>query len=99
MAKAYLLGRDGLLAGLAELLNDPRVVTQILLAADEDDREALAEVQNFRDPLQAAGHVSAFRLGGDWGDGIERVLTFSWTLSRESGESTAKQIRMTCESG
>lgn len=26
-------------------------------------------------------------------------LTFSWTLSRESGESTAKQIRITWESG
>ena len=25
--------------------------------------------------------------------------TFSWTLSRESGESMAKQMRMTCESG
>jgi hypothetical protein len=25
--------------------------------------------------------------------------TFSWTLSSESGESTAKQMRMTCESG
>lgn len=29
----------------------------------------------------------------------EMGLTFSPTLSRESGESTAKQIRMTCESG
>lgn len=26
-------------------------------------------------------------------------FTFSWTLSNESGESTAKQMRMTCESG
>lgn len=26
-------------------------------------------------------------------------LTFSWTLSRESGESTAKQMRITWESG
>jgi hypothetical protein len=30
----------------------------------------------------------------------ERVIgTFSWTLSSESGESMAKQIRITCESG
>lgn len=27
------------------------------------------------------------------------VLTFSWTLSSESGESTEKQMRITCESG
>lgn len=30
---------------------------------------------------------------------IKPVLTFSCTLSSESGESTAKQMRMTCESG
>lgn len=29
----------------------------------------------------------------------EHPPTFSCTLSRESGESTAKQMRMTCESG
>jgi len=46
-----LLGGDGLLAGLAELLNGLLVVSQILLAADEDDGQALAEVQNLRDPL------------------------------------------------
>lgn len=32
-------------------------------------------------------------------DGSVVPLTFSCTLSSESGESTAKQIRMTCESG
>lgn len=54
----YLLGGDGLLAGLSELLNDLLVVSQILLAADEDDGETLAEVQNLRDPLQLR-YVSA----------------------------------------
>jgi hypothetical protein len=49
--KSYLLRGDGLLAGLSELLDGLLVVSQILLAADEDDRETLAEVQNLRDPL------------------------------------------------
>lgn len=47
----YLLGRDGLLAGLAKLLDGLLVVTEILLAADEDDWQTLAEVQDLRDPL------------------------------------------------
>lgn len=46
-----LLGGDGLLAGLAQLLNGLGVVAKILLAADQDDRQALAEVQNLGDPL------------------------------------------------
>lgn len=48
---AYLLGRNGLLARLTELLLNLGVVSQILLATDEDDGETLAEVKNFRDPL------------------------------------------------
>jgi hypothetical protein len=44
------------LAGLAELLNGLLVVSQILLAADEDDGQALAEVQNLRDPLWNSKH-------------------------------------------
>jgi hypothetical protein len=46
-----LLGRNGLLARLTELLLNLGVVSQILLATDEDDGETLAEVKNFRDPL------------------------------------------------
>jgi len=49
---AHLLGRNGLLAGLAKLLDGLLVVTQILLAADEDDGKALAEVKDFGNPLQ-----------------------------------------------
>lgn len=47
----YLLGRDGLLARLAKLLDGLTVVTEILLAADEDDGQALAEVQDLGNPL------------------------------------------------
>jgi hypothetical protein len=82
-----------------ELFNRLLVVTQILLATDEDDGETAAEMKNFGDPLDLIEHVSVVayleigkrRIGGN--------STFSWTLSRESGESTAKQIKMTCESG
>jgi hypothetical protein len=37
-----------------ELLNRLLVVTEILLAADKDDGQALAEVQHFGDPLHQA---------------------------------------------
>lgn len=40
-----------------ELLNRLLVVAQILLAADEDDGQALAEVQDLRDPLQRVSGV------------------------------------------
>lgn len=51
MGAAYLLGRDGLLARLSQLLNDLLVVSQVLLATDQDDGKALAEVKNLGDPL------------------------------------------------
>jgi hypothetical protein len=47
----YLFRRDGLLTRLPELLNRLGVVSQILLASNKDNREALAEVKNFGDPL------------------------------------------------
>lgn len=74
-----------------ELLDSLLVEAQILLAANKDDGQALAEVQHFRNPLR---WVSG---GFCMCDGV--CGTFSWTLSSESGESTAKQIRITCESG
>ena len=49
---SYLLGSDGLLACLVELFNGLLVVSQILLATNQDDWEAAAEVQNLRNPLQ-----------------------------------------------
>jgi hypothetical protein len=52
----YLLGSDRLLTGLVQLFNGLLVVTEILLAANENDGKALAEMENFRDPLQE--HVS-----------------------------------------
>jgi hypothetical protein len=48
----YLLGRNGLLAGLMKLLDCLLVIPKILLATDEDDGETLAEVKNFGDPLR-----------------------------------------------
>jgi len=47
----YLLGANGLLGGLVELLNGLRVVAQILLATNQDDGETLAEVKNLGNPL------------------------------------------------
>jgi hypothetical protein len=69
-----------------ELLNGLLVVTQILLATDENDGETAEHVS-----VVSYLEVGRRRIVGN--------STFSWTLSRESGESTAKQIRMTCESG
>jgi hypothetical protein len=48
---SYLLGGNRLLAGLVKLLDRLLIVSQILLATDEDNWEAAAEVQDFRDPL------------------------------------------------
>lgn len=48
----YLLGSNGLLAGLVKLFNGLLVVTQILLATNEDDGEAAAEVNDFGNPLE-----------------------------------------------
>jgi hypothetical protein len=93
--KTYLLRGDRLLRGLGELLDSLGVVAQILLAADKDDGKALAEVENFGNPLRTS--VSTLTL--DAQHAIRKSPTFSWTLSSESGESTAKQIKMTCESG
>lgn len=42
---------DGLLASLVQFFNSLLVVTEILFATDENDRQALAEVKDFRDPL------------------------------------------------
>lgn len=49
------------MARLAELLNGLVVVTEILLAADQNDGKALAEVQDLGDPL--GEHVSAAEEG------------------------------------
>ena len=51
MGYSYLLRGDRLLRGLVELFNGLLVVSQILLAADEDDGEARAEMEDLGDPL------------------------------------------------
>lgn len=47
----YLFRGNGLLGGLVQLFNSLLVVSQILLATDEDDGQAGAEVQDLGDPL------------------------------------------------
>lgn len=74
-----------------QLLNGLLVETQIPLATDEDDGQSLAEVQDLGNPLFDCQYVMRPEQMGR--------RTFSWTLSRESGESMAKQMRMTWESG
>ena len=53
-----LLGGYRLLGRLVQLLDSLLIETQILLAADKDDGQALAEVQHFRDPLHDTRPVS-----------------------------------------
>ena len=55
---AYLFRGDGLLRCLVQLLNGLLVVSQILLAADEDDGQAGAEVQDLGNPLEEKDSVS-----------------------------------------
>lgn len=90
----HLLGSDRPLVGLPQLLNDPGVPPEILLAADQDNRKPGAKVHHLRNPLLAR---EAVRIARVCYQGVRR--TFSCTLSSESGESTAKQMRMTWESG
>lgn len=50
--KAYLLGADGPLPAGSQILNGLGIVPQIQLASDQDNRQTIAEVQDFGDPLQ-----------------------------------------------
>lgn len=91
----YLFWSNWLLARLVKLFNGLLIVTEILLATNKDDGKTLAEVKNLRNPLNlrySQRMWPSFCCKGP-------MRTFSWTLSRESGESTAKHIRMTWESG
>ena len=55
---AYLFRGNGLLRCLVQLLNGLLVVSQILLAANEDDGQAGAEVQDLGNPLEKNDSVS-----------------------------------------
>jgi hypothetical protein len=57
---SYLFRRNRLLAGLAQLLDGLLIVSEILLAADQNDRQALAEVKDLGDPLD---ELSVFQHG------------------------------------
>ena len=50
---AYLFRGNGLLRCLVQLLNGLLVVSQILLASDENNRKSLAEVKHFGNPLKS----------------------------------------------
>jgi len=95
-----LLWGNWFLGGLMQFLNGLRIVPEVLLASNEDNRKALAEMENFRDPL-VCHHASAniYKSPHIISSKSDIGGTFSCTLSRESGESMAKQMRMTCESG
>jgi hypothetical protein len=95
---SYLLGSNGFLAGLVKFFDSLLVITQILLTTNKNDRESTAEVKDFGNPLFCTTRQRfSYRM--------EKMKlkfvghTFSCTLSSESGESTAKQMRITCESG
>lgn len=47
----YLLWCNGFLGCLGQLFDSLGVMSQIAFASDEDDREALTEMEDFGDPL------------------------------------------------
>jgi len=55
---AYLLGSDWLLRGLVQLLNSLGIISEVLLASNEDDGKTLAEMQDFGNPLLWENMVS-----------------------------------------
>ena len=95
--RTYLLGGNRPLVSLPELLNHSGVAPEILLAADKDDGETGAEVHDLGNPLHETCQAREGKRDHPRATGEKR--TFSCTLSSESGESTAKQMRMTWESG
>ena len=50
-AKTNLLFSDRTLINPPKLIDRLRVIPQVLLAADKDDGQAVAKVQDLRDPL------------------------------------------------
>ena len=50
-AMTYLLRGDWLLGGLCKFFLGSRVMSEIVLATNEDDGKALAEMEDFGDPL------------------------------------------------
>lgn len=49
--RTYFSFGDWLLGSFCELLDGLLVISKILLATDEDNRKALAEMENLRNPL------------------------------------------------
>ena len=85
----YLFHSHWFLAHPLQFFIHPGIISEVHLAADQDHREAWAKMQNLRYPLHTSKLVERFHRLEHW------LHTFSSTLSSESGESMAKQIRMT----
>lgn len=50
--ESYLLRSNGLLAGLVKLFDSLLIIAKIFLATDKNNGKSLAEMENFRDPLE-----------------------------------------------
>ena len=95
-SETHLFRSDRSLARLPEFLNYTWVASKVLFASNKDDRQTSAEMHNFGNPLrERIGSEFAFQGMEKSGKGRKKKHTFSWTLSSESGESTAKQMRIT----
>lgn len=93
LGSIYLFRRDGLLAGLAELLNDLLVVSQILLTANQDEREAGAEVKNLGDPLEMGARVSKSPcVFLTWADGAYLLLNVVKRVGRVDSEADQDNV-------
>jgi hypothetical protein len=77
MSKTHLFECDGSLRGLVQLINRLLVVTEIDLAANQNDRKALAEVKNLRDPLQYCSKSAGVLISYTKKAGREQKRTFS----------------------
>ena len=81
----YLFEGDRLLGGLVQFFDGLGVVAKIHLAADEDDWKALAEVEDFGDPLEkeeqhqlpSLDHPSIITLRVFYFRILQQKLTFS----------------------
>jgi hypothetical protein len=92
--KFDLLVGNWVLARLEQLRSRLGVAAQILLASDKDNGQTFAKVVHLADPLPAETESSQPPVTRE-----NDRRTFSWMLSSESGESMAKQMRITCASG
>jgi hypothetical protein len=84
-----LLSQDGLLSCSGQFFDRLHIVAEVALASNENDGQAFAEVEDFTDPL------SITLVAELWNNLPKEIRAVSCTLSRLSGESMAKQMRIT----